>query len=404
MNNRQNNQNAQQLNITTILSNNSHNNERIVLINNIFNNNNNTTINEPTNPNGTNDPNSLNVLGGQNVQNGQNGQINVTKNKYEIKKYLGEGIQGSLYMAFDVNNNKYICKQINLNTTINPNQLKQLQFELNLLKYLSSHKVTREYINPCLEYKIIDNQVFTLFPVFNGYSLYNIKKYLLQMNHSNYYKILFHLIKAILHGLAKIHQHNIAHQNINENSILVSTYTNNNEMKIKFTDFGLGCGVNNNYMSNIIYDINSCNSNTPLKITNSIIKNSSKNSSKNNSLYIAQKNDIILLCTIFIQLLLFFENIKLDLSQGYNDSIKEQLKNIIIEKFLSQIEKYRNSKNPKNDEFMTFVNINNEVKKDILEYLNIFNNFILCESNKIKSCQYILDKLIIYEKYKNDKF
>ena len=118
----------------------------------------------------------------------------------------------------------------------------------------------------------------------------------------------------------------------------------------------------------------------------------------------AQKNDITLLCTMFIQLLLFFENIKLDLSQGYNDSIKEQIKNIIIEKFLSEIKKYRVNKKYKNDELFAFVNINNEEKKDILEYLNIFNNFILCENKKIKSCQYILDKLIIYEKYKNEVF
>ena len=388
------NNNAQQLNITTILSNNSHNNDRIGLINNIFNNNNNTNGN-PTNGNPTPNDIPTDIL-----------IPNTSKNKYEIKKYLGEGIQGSLYMAFDTNNNKFICKQINLNTNINPNQLNQLNFELNLLKYLSSNKVTREYINPCLEYKIVDNQVFTLFPVFNGYSLYHIKKYLLKMNHSNYYKILFHLIKIILHGLAKIHQHNIAHQNINENSILVSTYTNNNEMKVKFTDFGLGCGINNNYMSNVIYDINSCNTtnytqpNTPIKITNKIIKNLSKS----DSLSMAQKNDITLLCTMFIQLLLFFENIKLDLSQGYNDSIKEQIKNIIIEKFLSEIKKYRVNKKYKNDELFAFVNINNEEKKDILEYLNIFNNFILCENKKIKSCQYILDKLIIYEKYKNEVF
>ena len=185
------NNNAQQLNITTIVSNeNNSDNKNIILLNDIFNN-----------------------------------DININKKtKYEIKKYLGEGIQGSLYMAYDNNNKTYICKQINLNANINPNQLTQLRFELNLLKYLSSHKVTREYINPCLEYKIINNKVLTIFPVFNGYSLHTIKKYLLKMNHKNYYKILFHLMKVILHGLAKIHQHNVAHQNINENSILVSTY------------------------------------------------------------------------------------------------------------------------------------------------------------------------------------
>jgi len=379
------NNNAQQLNITTIVTNNNNgddkNDKNIILINNIFNN-----------------------------------DININKKKkYEIKKYLGEGIQGSLYMAFDNNNNTYICKQINLNSNLNPNQLTQLTFELNLLKYLSSHKVTREYINPCLEYKIMNNKVLTIFPIFNGYSLYNIKKYLLKMNHKNYYKILFHLIKVILHGLAKIHQHNVAHQNINENSILVSSYKhiednkdnkeydsnsdniNNNVMRVKFTDFGLGCGINNKLISNITYDINSCNN--PIKITNSIIKKVSNTE----QLDIAQKIDIIKLCSIFIQLLLYFENLDLDLSQGYNDNIKRQIKKIITEKFLSKIENYRKNKKYSNNEIL-LINTDNEVKRDILEYLNVFNDYVLCEDKNRQSCQIILDKLIIYEKYKNEVF
>ena len=372
--------NAQQLNITTLLDTNTNNidntNENIILINKIFNNNNNVS------------------------------------HKYKINKYLGEGIQGSLYIALDKNNKKYICKKINLNSTINPNQQKQLNFELNLLKYLSSNKVTKEYINPCLEHKIVDNQVFTIFPIFNGFSLNYIKQYLLKMNHKYYYKILFHLIKVILHGLAKIHQHNVAHQNINGNAILVSTYgyndslddsINNNvdEITIKFTDFGLGCGVNKSYINDVFYDMNSCNTDRiPIKITNSIIKQLSKS----DYLSIAQKKDIILLCTLFIQLLLFFEKIEFDVSQGYTEKIKNQIKQIITEKFLSKIEKYRKKKNKLDTDVLQFVNTNNETKRDILEYLNIFNDYVLCEDQQRQSCQYILDKLIIYEKYKNEVF
>jgi hypothetical protein len=80
-------------------------------------------------------------------------------------------------MAFDKNNVKYICKKIQLDKEEQKNK-NQLLFELNLLKFLSSNKNTKEYINPCLEYKIIDNQVFTIFPIFNGYSLNHLKKYL----------------------------------------------------------------------------------------------------------------------------------------------------------------------------------------------------------------------------------
>jgi serine/threonine protein kinase len=382
------NNKAQQLNITTILPVDIHNknqennklyedNKNIDLINSIFNNsksNNFKNSEEETNKN----------------------------NQYRIKEYLGEGIQGSLYTVFDKNNKKYICKKIILNSKNNPNQEKQLNFELNLLKFLSSNKTTRQFVNPCLEYRKNNNQIFTLFPIFNGYSLSHLKQYLYKMNHNNYYNILFHLIKIILFAMAKIHQHNIAHQNINENSILVSTYENTDEMKVKFTDFGLGCGINNNkdsFINNIMYNINKC---PTIKKSQPLTSIDLKKIIPNNDFFISQKKDILALTTIFIQLLLFFEKIELDLTQGYTDNIKKKIKQIIVEKFLTKIETIRKSK--KSIDELMFLNTNYEKKKDILEYLNIFNDYVLCEEENIQDCQYILDKLIIYEKYKNEKF
>mgnify|MGYP005997423359 FL=1 len=381
------NNKAQQLNITTILPVDIHNknqennklyedNKNIDLINSIFNNSksNNFKNSEETNKN----------------------------NQYRIKEYLGEGIQGSLYTVFDKNNKKYICKKIILNSKNNPNQEKQLNFELNLLKFLSSNKTTRQFVNPCLEYRKNNNQIFTLFPIFNGYSLSHLKQYLYKMNHNNYYNILFHLIKIILFAMAKIHQHNIAHQNINENSILVSTYENTDEMKVKFTDFGLGCGINNNkdsFINNIMYNINKC---PTIKKSQPLTSIDLKKIIPNNDFFISQKKDILALTTIFIQLLLFFEKIELDLTQGYTDNIKKKIKQIIVEKFLTKIETIRKSK--KSIDELMFLNTNYEKKKDILEYLNIFNDYVLCEEENIQDCQYILDKLIIYEKYKNEVF
>jgi len=378
---------AQQLNITTLLpidsKNNKENNKlyeynkNIDLINSIFNNS------KANNFKNSEDKTNIN-------------------NEYRIKEYLGEGIQGSLYTVFDKHNKKYICKKIMLNPQINPNQEKQLHFELNLLKFLSSNKITRKYINPCVDYRTIDNQVFTLFPIFNGYSLSHLKQYLYKMNHNNYYNILFHLIKIILFAMAKIHQHNIAHQNINENSILVSTYENTDEMKVKFTDFGLGCGINNNkdsFINNMMININTC---PTIKKSQPLTSIDLKNIIPNNDFFISQKKDILALTTIFIQLLLFFEKIELDLTQGYTDNIKKQIKQIIVEKFLTKIETIRKSK--KSIDELMFLNTNYEKKKDILEYLNIFNDYVLCEDENIQDCQYILDKLIIYEKYKNEVF
>ena len=182
--------NPRLLNVNTILKSNNEDkksnqhenmNEQIAIditnditnINNIFNNT--SQLNK-------------NMKNMQNMENMQNMQTN-----YNIIKYLGKGIQGDLYLANDSNKKRYICKKIILNTNDtntndtndnNKNQLQQLEFELNILKYLSSNKVAKEYVNPCLEYKIVNNQVFTIFPIFDGYSLNHLTKYLLKQKYA----------------------------------------------------------------------------------------------------------------------------------------------------------------------------------------------------------------------------
>jgi serine/threonine protein kinase len=332
--------------------------------------------------------------------------------KYKIVKYLGEGIQGSLYLAVDVNNNRYIFKKIYLNNNKIQEQSQnnslekynQLQFELSILNYLSNNSSTREYINPCIEHKILDDNVYTIFPVFNGYSLAHYQKYLSKLEHNDYYKLIFHLIKTILHGMSKIHKTNIAHQNINENSILVSSNTKPQQLFIKFTDFGLGCGYINSGTSNILdiddykndvfFKFTTCkeNSNIPVEISDKIEEKLSESA----YLQISQKYDVLCLGMIFLKLLLFFDNLELDLSSGYNSDFIEKVKQKLIEKYLSQSIKIRN--------LFHLLNVSENIKKDILEYLQMLINYIFCKTNKRKSCQYVLDKLVIYEKYKNDIF
>ena len=402
--------NAQQLNITTLLPYSNQNtkslqninsintnlnqynqyndyNRNVVLINTIFNNHSNNTLEQPNNY-----KHKKNNKNQNNNKHNKYHNNKYKKNEYTLKKYLGEGIQGSLYMAYDANNNKYICKKITLEPSQNPIQLEQLNFELNLLKFLSSNKITKNYINPCVEHRIVDNQVFTVFPIFDGYSLSHLKKYFHKMTPKNYYTMLFHIIKVILYAMSKIHQNNIAHQNINENSILVSTHKKVDDIKVKFTDFGLGCGINNenSYINSMLTTINKCKSTTTPShlrptslITPSLLNQISPN---NNYLSLEQKHDITGLCYIFIQLLLLFENINLDLSKGYTNELKYEVKDLITHKLNSLLK------------------LDNELKKDILEYLSILNNYSLCEEKNMKDCQYILDKLIIYEKYKNDTF
>ena len=413
-----NNINPRQLNINTIFKTQSLNeykknnngnyintniNSDITVINNILNNNN---IAQNTN----------------NIQN-----TNISNNKYNIVKYLGEGIQGSLYLANDSKKKRYICKKILLNSN-NQYNIRQIELELNLLKYLSSNSVTKEYINPCLEHKIIDKNIFTIFPVFDGYSLNYLIKYLMKLDNNSYYKIVFHLIKTILYGLSKIHQSKIAHQNINNNSILVSTYTKPKEISIKFTDFGLGCS-NSNSNSNSIESKDTTSSNM-VNINDYTIDNSKDNIDKhsflkmnsckftnavpvlltekvisklvdNNFLLISQKYDLMCLAIIFAKLLLFFENLNLNLKNGYSTENEKTIMDIIDSKYLS-LSDAKNKIDYKS--LFPYINVNDDVKQDIIEYLKLLRKYALCKTAHRKSCQYVLDKLIIYEKYKNEVF
>jgi hypothetical protein len=60
--------------------------------------------------------------------------------------------------------------------------------------------------------------------------------------------------------------------------------------------------------------------------------------------------------------------------------------------------------NKKNKKIIPVLDVPDDLKNDILEYLKIIINYIFCPTNKRKTCQYVLDKIIIYEKYKNDIF
>lgn len=331
---------------------------------------------------------------------------NSNKQKYKVTKYLGAGIHGDLYLAVDTTGNRYILKKIVLDALPkeNSHQTQQIRFELGLLDYLSNNKSTREHINPCVESILTDRTVYTIFPVFQGYSLYRFHKYLEKMSADDYYKILFFLIKSLLHALAKIHDTHIAHQNINENSILVSTFINPREIKVKFTDFGLGCGSMVTYPEHIVTNARTpdaflvsnakCDSNlhAPIQINNSIIHSLSESDYLN----VAQKWDVFNLGLIFLKYLLYFDSFtrNIDYKHNYDKYIVEKVKKVIEAKYLS---------GSRHTLFPT-LSASHKIKKLILEYVKMINKYILVPTPQRRSAQYILDKLIIYEKYKDDIF
>jgi serine/threonine protein kinase len=343
-------------------------------------------------------------------------QINTVLNnnispEYKIIKYLGQGINGNLYLATDNNKDRFVVKKIHLDRNNNETN-RQMNFELGILNYLSSNEVTRPFVNPCLEHKIFDNQVYTIFPVFDGYSVHYLSKYLTQIHPNQAYKIIFHLIKAMLFGLAKIHQSHIAHQNINEQSILVSTYNNPKEITVKFTDFGLGCGeqyygyssigtgIRDKYIKNNdeYFNFGNCktNNNTPVDISPDLMKKLSKSE----YLAISQKYDILALGIIIVKLLLFFKHLDIDVNKGYSSKNEEKIKKAIkpylvvsdnsddYDKVLPEMKNM----------------ISNDTKRDVCNYLDILNRFVFCKTGNRKKAQYVLDKIIVYEKYKYDEF
>ena len=76
-----------------------------------------------------------------------------------------------------------------------------------------------------------------------------MKTQLKQLDNISFRFIVKRIIKSILHALTAIHKRNIAHQNLDDTSIIIShspsiTVENNKNpiIKVKLLDFAMGCG------------------------------------------------------------------------------------------------------------------------------------------------------------------
>ena len=66
-------------------------------------------------------------------------------------------------------------------------------------------KPVKQYINPCVKSKIVDGNIYTIFPVINGISLLEFKKYLNKLDKPMYYKIVKKMFRNMLHAMGNIH-------------------------------------------------------------------------------------------------------------------------------------------------------------------------------------------------------
>ena len=120
---------------------------------------------------------------------------------------------------------------------------------------------------------------------------------------------------------------------------------------------------------------------------------------------------------IFIKYLLYFEPFstkigigkEIDFTQGYSKKLVNKIKKTIEKKYLSKSQSQTKNyfkNNFKNNNMTLFpaISVNDNIKLVILEYLKIINNYMLVPTPQRKPAQYILDKIIIFEKYKDDLF
>ena len=161
-------------------------------------------------------------------------------------------------------------------------------------------------------------------------------------------------------------------------------YTINNVNKIKFNT----CKVNNF---------------APVAITDNIMSELLDS----DYLLISQKYDLLCLGFVFLKLLLFFDNINIDSKKGYNKLVMQNILQLLNNKYLKENETGKEKEKYKDSDYKALfpsLSVDNEVKQDILEYIKLIKEYILCKTAHRKTCQYVLDKIIIYEKYKNEVF
>jgi serine/threonine protein kinase len=230
--------------------------------------------------------------GGQLVNNGIDidrvSQLLNTKidSRFNNLKYIGQGVNGEIYqIRADKEAVPYICKCI----AYNPDNLAQVKRELGLLRSIQNYPSTAQYVNPCVGVVVTKDLLVSVFPTFNGVPLGQVKATLMEPGFKSRNRDLLvkYIIKQLLDAVARIHQQNVCHLQLDDNSVLIETrekfdlhntttptsadqYEYNNEnvnvskldirnptnmriykpefdeldkpLRLKLTNFGIGCG------------------------------------------------------------------------------------------------------------------------------------------------------------------
>jgi len=267
-----------------------------------------------------------------------------------VKKYLGSSCGGDIFLIKNSNstnnyNKKLICKKIPLSSSITK---PYIQKYYKITEKLYNNSSVRHYINPILDYKIKNNDIYILFPYYSGYNLQQLKKKMLKMDNENYKIIMKHLVKKMLEGLSILHKQGIYHQKINPGCIIINTDNKKLEVRIKFYD---------------------------LSINNSIKKKQTK---KLNKRFIKLRNKDCVDCGNLLLDLISFKYI-----EDHNNSNK----NSMLTKALQLLNIKRREKE-----------IDEIVDSELVEYMNVINDKMIKKQENLNK---VLKEILFKEKYKD---
>lgn len=142
--------------------------------------------------------------------------------RFNNLKYIGPGINGEIYqIRADKKAVPYICKCI----AYNPNNLAQVSRELGLLRSIQNYPSTAQYVNPCVGVVVTKDLLVSVFPTFNGVPLGQVKSTVMESGFKSRNRDLLvkYIIKQLLDAVARIHQQNVCHLQLDDNSVLIET-------------------------------------------------------------------------------------------------------------------------------------------------------------------------------------
>lgn len=309
------------------------------------------------------------------------------KHTYEFTRFIGRGIQGDIYVVKN-SSTDYICKTIE---NIDETTKSHIEHEITMLQNLSTNLNSKSYVIPCIDHTFHKNTAYLIFPLKTGYkikNIYPILKSLKERNERLYSTVIMYIFRQIIKAISVIHQKRVAHQNLDTSSIHVSTnikkikdFSDIGKLEVRLVDFGLSCSGNGKESSCLkepTYFLNNSSnkSNTKRIMAATKIAKTMKTMKPDAELIMAQRYDIWCCGKILYELL---HHDTPDISEYINDKLD-------------------NDKAWHSD-FTINKSLNSNISGKLQRYNNFIEKYMLVPILKRKSANYILNKLLISEKY-----